>query len=79
MQCGISVGGGSVVSFKPGAKTLDVGSQRFAMSTGSVNGGAALQPFKGRQEKGLGVSLCVILGGWAFLIFMLHYISSYLQ
>ena len=63
--------GGSAVSLEPGGKTLDVGSGRFAMPTGSVTGTGGLQVFLGGQGRGRGLSIQVILGAWVFEIVML--------
>ena len=67
---GVTVGG-SAVSLELGGKTLDVGSGRFAMPTGPVNGTNGLQVFQGGQGKGLIVSLPIILGACVFLTLML--------
>ncbi len=67
---GVTVGG-SVVSLDPGKKTLNVGSGRFAMPAGSVNGTAGLQTFEGGQWKGRSLSVHTILGAWIFIMVML--------
>lgn len=67
---GVTVGG-SVVSLEPGGKTLDVGSGRFAMPTGSVNETASLQTFDGGQGKGRSLSIQTILCAWILVIGML--------
>ena len=67
---GVTVGG-SAVSLELGGKTLDVGSGRFAMPTGAVNGTNGLQVFQGGQEKRLRASLPMILGICVFLTLML--------
>ena len=67
---GVTVGG-SAVSLEPGGKTLDVGSERFAMPTASVNGTASLQTFDGGQGKGRTLSIQIILCAWISVIVML--------
>ena len=44
--------GDSAVGLESGGKTLDVGSSRFAMPTGSVTGPGGLQVFQGGQGRG---------------------------
>lgn len=57
---GILVDGESV-SLKAGGATLDVGTGRFALPTGSVNESAVALAFEGGQGKGVEVSLVVLL------------------
>ena len=61
---------GNVVSLESGGKTLDVGSGRFAIPTGFVNGTAGLQVFEGGQKTGIEVSLLLIFGAWIFSVLM---------
>lgn len=67
---GVTIGG-SAVSLEPGGKSLDVGSGRFAMPTGSNTGTSGLQVFQGGQGRGWSLSIQVILGAWIFVIVML--------
>lgn len=57
---GIMVDGESV-SLEAGGATLDVGTGRFALPTGSVNKSAVALAFEGGQGKGVEVSLMVLL------------------
>lgn len=52
---------GSVVSLEAGGATLDIGTGRFAMPTEGANGSSGFVAFEGGQEKGVPVSLLLIL------------------
>ena len=52
---------GSVVSLEAGGATLDVGTGRFVMPTAGADGPGGVVAFEGGQEKGVEVSLLLVL------------------
>ena len=69
---GISISG-SLISLESGGRTLDIGTGRFAMPTGVVNGTASgVQAFQGRGGKRFEVSGIWMAGmvglGWAMVV-----------
>ncbi|MCJ1457092.1 hypothetical protein MMC28_007458 [Mycoblastus sanguinarius] len=68
---GVTIGG-DVVSLESGGKTLDVGSGRFAMPTGSVNRTAKVQIFDGGQGKRLKIPVLMVLWAGFFAMVMVR-------